>query len=409
MKILFISQYFYPETFRGNDIAFDLVKRGESVSVVSAIPNYPQGRFYKGYGLFKKNVELINGVKVVRVPVIPRGNGNSIQLILNYFSYAISASFYTVYLAFFKKFDLIFVQQLSPVLISLPAIIFKKIQKKMLYTWVLDLWPESLTSAGGIQNKYILNFFNWFTKWEYKNSDKILISSQSFRNSIIEKGDFADRLIYFPNWAEDVFEEKKNIIHLESIPPFPHGFIVMFAGNVGECQDFNSIMEAVLLLRNEKNIKFVIVGDGRKREWVNNFIAKHQLDNIFMLGYFPLEMMPFLFEKADVMLVTLKNELIFNLTAPAKLQAYMFSKKPIIGMINGEGAELIQQAKCGYCVNAGNYKELADKIKQMSLQSETELNKMGNNGFYFYKKYFDKSKCLNSLYNIIKYEYENRV
>ena len=402
MRILFISQYFYPETFRGNDIAFDLVKRGEEVTVVSAIPNYPGGSFFDSYGLFKRNKETINGVKVIRVPVFSRGKGNSTRLILNYFSYAINASIYILYLAFFKKYDLLFVQQLSPVLISMPAILFKWIKKIPLYTWVLDLWPESLTSAGGINNKSIIRFFNWFVKLEYKSSDKILISSKAFRESIITKGDFTEKIIYFPNWAEEIFN--KNIVsdYSMKIPPLPEGFKIMFAGNLGEAQDFNNIMKAMIFLSKEENIKLILIGDGRKKEWINNFILKHNLEKkIYYLGHFPLEIMPFLFEKADVMLVTLKEDLILNLTAPAKLQAYMSSKKPIIGMINGEGADLIKQAKCGYYTNAGNAKGLANLMRKISLLSSIELEKMGINGHNFCEENFNKNKCLDNLYKIL--------
>lgn len=399
MKILFVSQYFYPEVFRGNDICFDLASKGEDVTVITGIPNYPQGCFYKGYGLFKKRKEKINGVTVIRIPIFPRGKSNAMGLLLNYFSYAIIASLYTMYWAFFRKFDLVIVQQLSPVLISVPGVIYKKIRKVPLYTWVLDLWPESLTSAGGVKNSYVLGFFDWFAKWEYKHSTKILISSNSFRKSIVSKGRYAEKLIYFPNWAEDVFVEKNNNY---VIPEMPDGFKIMFAGNVGEAQDFDHIMKAALLLKEEKNLKFIIIGDGRKKKWVDDFVIKNELQNtVFVLGRYPLAAMPLFFRKADVMLVTLKDELVFNLTAPAKLQAYMSSKKPIIGMINGEGAGLIHQANCGCCVNAGDSKELADVIKMMASLPISKLNEFGQNGYDFCETHFDKKNCMNNLYSIL--------
>lgn len=401
MRILFISQYFYPETFKGNDIAFDWAKRGFDVTVIAGIPNYPQGSFFNGYGLFKRRKEIIDGVKIIRIPIVPRGKDNPLLLILNYFSYAIIASFYTIFLALFCRFDKIFVQQLSPVLISVPAIIFKKIQKKPLITWVLDLWPESLSSAGGIKNKLLLDFFTWFTKLEYKNSDRILMSSKRFEESILQKGNFKNKLIYFPNWAEDTY------IAVQKTDSFfyklPKGFKIVFAGNIGEAQDFDNIMRAALMLKNEKNIKFIIIGDGRKKQWVDNFVDENQLqDKVYVLGRYHLEAMPMFFQQADVMLVSLKADYIFTITAPAKIQAYMSSRKPILGMLNGEGADIINNSNCGYCVDAGNPIQLKDAIIKMSKLSKDELDGMGINGYNYYQDNFNKEVCLNNLFEIIK-------
>ena len=185
MKILFVCQYFYPEVFRGNDIAIHWAEVGHDVHVVCGVPNYPHGKFYDGYGLFKKRHEVIKGVRVTRLPIFPRGNGK-IMLMLNYFSYLIVAWVYMLFHALFHKYDRVFVQQLSPVIMSAPGVLYKRIRKVPLYTWVLDLWPESLTAAGGINNKYILAFFRHYVKSQYKHSDKILISSRSFERSIAD-------------------------------------------------------------------------------------------------------------------------------------------------------------------------------------------------------------------------------
>lgn len=399
MKILFVCQYFHPETFRGNDICFDWARKGMDVTVITGIPNYPHGHFYKGYGLFKRRSEVINGVKVIRVPIVPRGEKSSIKMLMNFFSYALVASLYTLYYSFTKRFDFVFVQQLSPVMMSIPAILYKKIRHVPLYTWVLDLWPESLQAAGGINNQFILNVFGSFSSLEYKNSDKILMSSKAFSRSILKKGPFQDKLLYFPNWAEDVFSS--NSVY-KDIPKLPMGFKIMFAGNIGEAQDFDNIMAASLILQNETNIHFVIVGDGRKKEWVDGFVKEHQLQNtVHTLGRWPLESMPTFFSQADVMLVSLKDELIFNLTAPAKIQAYMQSRKPIIGMINGEGSSLINESKCGFTVEAGDSKSLAEVIKKMSSLSSNTLKEMGENGYNFCEANFNKEQLLNHLYALI--------
>ena len=403
MKILFVCQYFYPEIFRGNDIAFDWAARGENVTVITAVPNYPSGKFFEGYGLFQRRKEFVRGVHVIRVPVVPRGKGGPIRLVLNYFSFVMTASVYCFYLAFKEKFDFVFVQQLSPVTMALPALIVKKIQRIPLYVWILDLWPESLSAAGGIKNKYVLMFFKFIVQFIYNNSSRLLISSKGFVKSISNQGNYLNKIIYFPNWAEDVFESAtildKNII----LPVLPDGFLIMFAGNIGEAQDFDNIMKAALLLKSNQYIKFIIIGDGRKKEWVESFIKTNHLeDNFFIMGRYPIDFMPAFFKKANAMLLPLKNDIIFNLTALAKLQAYMASEKPIIAMLNGDGADIINEANCGLAAPAGNFLDLANKITLMSNYTPSQLDSLGKNGKKYCLEHFDKHKSLNYLHEMIK-------
>ena len=398
-KILFISQYFYPEEFRGNDIAFDWVERGDNVTVITGIPNYPKGHFFDGYGLFNKRREIIKGVRVIRIPVIPRGNGRGFILLLNYLSFALFASVFAFFHSFNEKYDIVFVQQLSPVTMALPAVVIKKCQKIPLVLWVLDLWPESLTSAGNINNKLILDFFKKIVTYIYQNSDKILISSKSFRNSILEKGNYSSKIKYLPNWADTDFLSNKKI---DIIPNIPEGFNVMFAGNIGEAQDFENILKAAEALRDCKRIKFIILGDGRKKVWVENYCKTNNLeDTVICLGRFPIETMSSFFEKADIMLLTLKDEPTFNMTLPAKAQSYMMSGRPIVGMVNGEGKRLINEANCGLCVDAGDYLALSECIKSLSEMNSIQLKKLGENGKQYALANFDKSILLNQLYKVI--------
>lgn len=399
MRILIVSPHFYPENFKCNDVAFDLAQKGHQVTVLSDIPNYPIGHYFPGYGIFKKRVEKVNGVRIIRTLVIPRGKGNAIRLLLNYASFAFFASFNALYLALFKKYDAVLVHETSPITVGIPALIVRKIQQIPMFFWVLDLWPESLSAAGGIKNKHILNFFSSIAKCLYRNSEKILISSKGFRSSIQEKGDFAQKIEYFPNWAETMFTSQQ---HFTEIPELPKGFKVMFAGNVGEAQDFEHIVEAALLLKDHKDIHFVIVGDGRKKTWVEDYVQKNNLsETVHLLGRYPLEAMPSFFKKADAMLVSLNDNLIFNLTVPAKLQAYMAAGKPILGMINGEAQNLIKDSQCGLAANAEDSKQLAENILLLSQKPKADLEKMGDNGFIFFEQNFTKEKCMNHLCDIL--------
>ena len=399
-RILICTNHFYPETFRCNDVAFELVHRGYEVTVLTAIPDYPKGQYFDGYGIFHKRRETVNGVKVYRGFIIPRGNGGAVRLLLNYVSFFISSIILSFYLGLFKKFDRVLIHETSPVMIGVPSVIVKKLQKIPLFFWVLDLWPESLQAAGGINNPKVLGVFEKLTKWIYQQSDKILMSSKGFETSITQKGDFADRLVYFPNWADKALD-KSGSYHL---PTLPEGFVAMFAGNMGEAQDFDHIMEAARLLKEEKNIHFVFVGDGRKRPWVEQYQEEYGLqDTVHWVGRHPIEAMPFFFEKADVMLMTLKDVSIFNLTAPAKLQAYMSAAKPILAMMNGEGPRIIAEAGCGRSVAAGDSEGMARVILEMSKMDKTVLAEMGRKGKEFQNAHFDLEKSINHLEEILGY------
>lgn len=394
MKILFVCQYFYPEVFRGNDIAFHWAEKGHDVHVVSGVPNYPHGKFYDGYGLFKKRHEVINGVKVTHLPIIPRGN-NKVTLLLNYLSYLLVGNVWMFFHAITHKYDKVFVQQLSPVTMSSPGVMYKRLRKVPLYTWVLDLWPESLTAAGGVTNKYILGFFRHYVKQEYKHSDKILISSRSFEKSIAEYGDYTNKVIYYPQWADGIDGENKAPINT---PKIPDGFKLMFAGAVGEAHGFECTMQAALLTKEHKDIKWIIVGDGRRLDWVKSFVKEHGLeDTVYTLGRFPAETMPWFFKQADVMLVTLNDDPLFKLYAPAKISSYMAAAKPIVAVLNGEGAEVIKEAECGWSLPAGDAEGFAKLAIDLSKKDKAVLEEKGQNALKYYNEHFVKEKCLRKL------------
>lgn len=404
-KILFVCQYFYPETFRGNDIAFHLAEEGHDVHVVTGIPNYPKGKFFPGYGLFKKRHEVINGVRVTRLPLVPRGEDNKIMLMLNFFSFFIVGWFWMLFHALWYKYDLVFCQQLSPVMMSSPAVLYKKMRHVPLYTWVLDLWPESLTAAGGINNKYILGFFNLFVKSEYKNSDKILTSSKSFDQSILKYGDYKDKVIYYPQWSDGASNASGlNFALPEKLQELSSNgdFIVMFAGAVGEAHGMECNMQAALKTKEYKNIKWVIVGDGRRLDWVRSFVKENGIEEtVITLGRFPSETMPLFFEKADVMLVSLTDSPLFNMYSPAKIASYMAAERPIIAALNGEGGDVIRAAECGWNVKAGDSDSLAKLVIALSQTDRQELAVKGQKGKAYYDKFFTKDECLKKLDEIM--------
>lgn len=397
MKLLIVTSHFYPENFKCNDMAFELQRRGHNVTVLAPIPDYPLGKYYDGYGVFKKRKETINGVRVIRTFVTPRRGATPMWLALNYFTHTLFSTLRAVWLAMFERFDSIIVHETSPVTIAIPAVLIKKITKTPLHFWVLDLWPESLSAAGGIRNKGILSLFSKITSWLYKNSDTLLIGSKGYRISINKLGNFDSKIHYFPNWVENTLISTSSC----TVPDFPSGFNVLVGGNMGDAQDLPHVMEAFKLLKG-KSINIIFVGDGRKKEYVIEFVRKNGLDQqVYCFGRFPLATMPSLFKQADVLFMALKDSPIFSLTVPSRLQAYMSSGKPVVAMINGEGRDVIKEADCGWSVRAEDSIGLAELLLKLSTTKPEILKEKGENGKKYSLEHYDFTKCIDNLESII--------
>lgn len=399
MKILLVTQYFYPENFKSNDIAFEMAKRGYQVDVLTSIPNYPEGKYYIGYGVFKKRKEVINGVNIYRVFQTPRGKGGW-KLPFNYFSFVVTSCISVILLFAWKKYDCVICHGTSPIFQAYPAILLKKIKKIPFYFWVLDIWPDAMMSGGGVKNKKIIAIVDKMVKGIYKNCDKILISSKRFSESILSKGDFLDRLIYFPNWSEDIL--RMDILN-SSIPDLPKGFKIMIAGNLGTAQNLDSVSDVMLQLRDITELKWIFVGDGSKKRWLEQFIIDNKLENnAFCLGRFPFTSMPLFYKQADAMLVTLRPGFPhLGMVVPARLQSYMSAGRPILGMLGSGGADIINESDCGYVVPAGDSIALANIIRHKVLANKEAFAKKGSNGREFYLNNYTKDKCINDLCEII--------
>ena len=295
--------------------------------------------------------------------------------------------------------DAILCFQLSPVTMAAPALLYKQKTGVKLVHWVQDLWPESVTATTSIKGGVAINWLNRFVARIYRMSDVILVQSKAFEKSICEKGDFKDKLIFAPNWADD------SIAQGEQHPAdcnLPEGFKVMFAGNIGVAQDFPNIIKAAELLINIKDIKWVIVGDGRAREDAEKEIGRLGLtDSFVFVGRHPVNTMPWFFKRADVMLVSLKDEFIFSLTIPSKVQAYMAAGRPIVSMLNGEGAHVIEDAGCGLTAKAGDYQALAASIKVLYEMSRERREKLGRHGRAYYNQAFAKDVVIDRINEVL--------
>ena len=401
MNILVVSQYFYPEEFKINDLVSEFVNRGHSVTVLTGKPNYPKGEYFPGYRFGGVDEETYNGAKVIRVPLIKRGKGGLINLVMNYLSYVYYAKKYIR--KHTMTFDSILCFGLSPITQAYPALFCKRKYGGKVLLWIQDLWPESVTAAGNIHNKAVLRTLDKMVRDIYRGCDVLLIQSEGFRDSILSKGDFATKLLYTPNWAEDLYL-KRSMHNREDISLLmPNGFRVMFAGNIGAAQNVDAIIKAAAETKHIKDIKWIIVGDGRAREDVERMSVELDLsDTVFFMGRHPMAEMPNFFSLADAMIVSLKDEYIFSLTIPAKTQTYMASSKPIVAMMNGEGNRIVNEAECGLTAAAGDYKALSQNVIRLYNMTDGERRKLGENGFRHYQRAFDKKTIVDRIINVMQ-------
>ena len=405
-RILIVTNYFHPEEFKINDLAFDLALNGYRVEVVTGIPNYPKGEFFNGYSFFKNNIEHYNGLKITRLPLISRGNGSKLRLILNYISFFVSLFLYSIYLALFKKFDFILVHHVSPIFLGIPSVIIKKIQGIKMIFWNLDLWPEAVSHylQSNWINKLVTGLLNLIVNFIYNNTDKLLISSKSFKFHATSRGYNEENIVYFPNWAEKIYTDSSSALINTIDFKFPkNSFKIMFAGNIGEGQDMDSVLKAIdFTSKIDKDILWIFLGDGRMKSSFENNIKIKKLDNfVLFLGRQPLKQMPAFFSHANAMLLPLLDGDVYNKTVPAKLQAYMASKKPILGMLNGEGASVINEAKCGLVADAGNYKDLSNNIIKLK-NNPILLENFSQNSSNYYGLYYSKKNALKKVIAIFE-------
>ena len=400
-RILIFTNHFFPENFKVNEIAEFLVEEGNTVHVVTGIPNYPSGSFFSGYGLFSKSFERKNDFFTIRrLPLIPRGGGSKFRLILNYLSYMFSVWIYTFYLTFFKeKFDVVFVHHTSPIFITMPPVFYRWIRRSKNVLWDLDMWPDTLNALDIITSSKITFAMEVVMKWVYRRYDHVLLGSRSFLDKARMRMD-SQKSSYFPNWAERIFTYSEFLIP-EIEPKFPSGFKIMYAGNIGMAQDFENVIKSIKLLEKHP-ISWLIVGDGRNKEWFESEVDKLGLTSkVIFYGHQPLELMPYFFSKSDVMFLSLKNEKIFEMTVPAKLQAYMGFGKPIIAMISGEGAQIIKDATGGGVVESGDALALTEKIINFLKLEEKGRQEMGIRNKIYYESHFSLSARKEQLRNLI--------
>ena len=397
MKLLILSQYFWPENFRINDVVEGLTERGHAVTVYTGIPNYPTGRYFDGYGFLGPLRERYKAAEVRRAPLIARGDGSGVRLALNFLSYALFATMFAPWLAR-GRFDAILVYEPSPMTIGIPARALRALKRVPLLFWVQDLWPESLSATGAIKSRALLGLVDRLIKWIYRGCDRVLVQSEAFIPSVEAHGVPRSRIRYLPNSAENFYRRVEPRPEDAEARELPQGFRVMYAGNIGAAQDFPTILAAAELLKGEASIQWIVLGEGRMRVWVEDEVRRRGLQaSVHLLGQRPPERMPRYFAHADVLLATLRREPIFAYTIPSKIQAYIACGKPVIAALEGEGGRNIREAGAGWVVPPEDPRALADAVLAASRLAKSELSSMGQRAEAWFREHFERDKLLARL------------
>jgi len=403
LRILVVTQYFWPENMRINDMVSDFSAKGHEVTVLTGLPNYPEGKVFEAYAREPEKFRRYAGAEVIRVPMISRGK-RGLRLFLNYLSFFTSASVIGSWKVRGREFDAIFVFAVSPIMAAIPAIVIGRLKKTPVFIWILDLWPETLRAVNVVRNPKVLGVVGKLVSWIYNRADYLLLQSHGFFESVRQnctRSIASERLVYFPSWAEDAFSNA--LPHTEAlIDSDPSTFTVVFAGNLGEAQDFPAILNAVEMLRGQVSVRWVIVGDGRVSGWLAEQVKLRSLNNVHLLGRHPLEAMPGLFARADALLVSLKTNSVFEKTIPGKVQAYLASGRPVLAMINGEAARVINESGAGLACASGDGRGLAEITRTLAQSSTEQRQAMGMAGKEYYQANYSKPALLSRLEELFR-------
>ena len=366
--------------------------------MLTGLPNYPEGRVFPDFVKHPEQFATYANARIVRLPILPRRNGN-FRLVLNYLSFVVSGLMLGSWRLRRTRFDVIFVFQTSPITCAIPALWLRWLRGVPVLMWVLDLWPESIAAVGAIKSKFIQRLVGRLVAFIYRRCDRILIQSRAFLANIAQYGGTPEQTCYFPGWAESIFLGHAGGATLApELAPYTDTFNVLFAGNIGDAQDFPAILDAAEILKPRADIRWIILGDGRASSWVQEEVRRRRLDDaMILIGRQPIERMPSFFRGAHALLVSLRKDPIFALTIPGKVQSYLAAGLPLVGMLDGEGARIIREAEAGLVCPAGAGEELAIRVRSLADMSPVEREHMGIRGRDYCQVHFDREALIGNL------------
>ncbi len=399
--ILLISQYFYPETFRVNDMACEWVKRGYKVTVLTGIPNYPMGKYFEGYDKKHRIRENWNGVNIIRIPLVARGNSrnkllNAAGMAANYFSFVRSGKKWVKSKeAADLHADLVFTFEVSPMTQAMIGVWYGQRYNVPTYLYVQDLWPENVETVTGIRNKLIIGPIDKMVDKIYRETGTIFTTSPSFVKAIVNRKVPVDKkkVHYWPQYAEE-FYRPMDPVGVNGIDKTDGFYKIAFTGNIGTAQGLDVLPKAAKLLK-EENVKFIIVGDGRYQlEFERQIDELGVRDKFLMIPRVPAECVPEILSNVDAGFISFNKTPLWENTIPAKLQSYMACGKAIVASASGETARVISEADCGVCCEIGNAEALSDGIRRIM---KSDSLAMGNRARKYFEEKFDKKRLMDDM------------
>ena len=392
MRILVVTQYFWPENFRINQIVEFYRSKNYIVDVLTGYPNYPHGYIDKNFQKKPQKYNSYFGANIFRVPVYTRKNSNKLNLFLNYLSFILSGIFFGFFKLRNKNYDLVFTHATSPLTVGIVSIFFSKIKKSKHILWVLDFWPQILKELKVVNFYFFYKCIELVSSYIYKKTDLILVQSLQYIRLIKNLG-VKNNVKYLPSWPEYTHQrekfKKKNC---------SKKFKIVFTGNVGEAQNFDNVLIAAHMLKDEKDLQWEIIGTGRKILEIKKKIKDLKINNFLLKGHHSIKKMPYYISSADVLLVSLKSGEGLSATIPGKVQTYLQTGKFILGFLSGAGASVIIKAKSGCVVDPDSPGDLCKKIIYLKKNKHLlqNRNRVLDNSI-FLNKYFNKNKIFTDL------------
>lgn len=398
MRVLVVTQYFWPEHFRVNDLALALQERDHEVTVLTGRPNYPAGEIYPEYHAQPQRFAEFRGIPVHRVPNAPRHSG-SLWLLRNYLSFVLQGIRYGPRLVRAVQPDVIVVFQISPITTCLPALWLGWRKRVPVVLWTLDLWPDTLAAVGVIRNRVALGLVGAMVRFIYRRCALVLGQSPAFAANVARYGGGQVPFGYFPQWVEPIPSPDPDCFRIAPEIEAPPGtFTIVFTGNFGEAQDLGAVLEAAILLKHRTDIRWILVGSGRVEASLRERVARERLGSCVSLpGAFPPERMPSFHRGASALLVSLRAEPAFTVVVPGKVQSYLAAGRPILGMLDGEGARVITEAGAGVCVPAGDATRLAEAVVALASLPSFERDAMGRRGADYAAEHFGRERVIDRL------------
>ncbi|MFT5519472.1 MAG: colanic acid biosynthesis glycosyl transferase WcaI [Enterobacterales bacterium] len=394
MKIVFISQWYYPEPDgRVSALAEGLVEKGHEVTVITAFPNYPQGKIYDGYKVSLFQREAINGVNVIRLPIFADHSHSVIKRMLNYLSFFLSLFFLAPW--FIKKVDIFW--SYTPFVV-IPTIWCGLLFRKPYVLEITDIWPDTINETGMINNKKILQGLDRVAQIGYRHAQAITVQNPGFKTTLIARGVSQEKIHVIENWAdEEVFYPLPYDNELAEKYGLDGKFNITFAGNMGVAQDLSNIIKAAETCQKYEKIQFVFIGDGVCLSETKQQVQEKKLSNVKFIARKPLQDMAALFAISDVLLVTLADKPIFELTLPSKAQAYMACEKPLLIAKRGDDIKFLKEEGCAVIVEPENFSQLAAAVFQLYSLPVEKRDEMGKKSLSLYKQKYTKNILLKKM------------